>query len=894
MNVALQIENHPPMLRQYLEFKQQHPECVLLFQVGDFYETFFEDAVTVSKVLNLTLTSRDKNSADPVPMAGVPMAVVDNYVERLVSAGFSVALVSQVGEVSGRGMVERKLERIITPGIKVLSHSEDASADEAVAALYVHHAQPSEAGSSIEFALAYSEIQSGRVYVRDALSLKELCFELTRVAPLELLLPRAPYGQSIDRRVGWVRTVEKALPGAALKWRAQEISGGSGGRERNLASIPGYAPLHAAAKHAVRLLLHYVDEITVDQQLPFSEIVLAGREGAVRIDAATRSALELVRNVRDGSSAGSLLGLMNRTVTAGGARLLRRWLLNPLNNLAEINRRLAAVGALIARSETREDCQAMLRYITDFERIAARIELRAVTPRELGALRDGLQKLPELRLELERNFAPGCLNSSELLHEINLSLEVDASAKDLLERALADSPPPHAKEGGIFRDGYSQELDRLRQVGAQGKSWLVDLEKQERERSGIASLKIRHNNVQGFFIEVTKANLARVPEHYVRKQSMSGAERFVTEELKRLEQEINSAKSGQDRLEQELYEDLKQKICAFTPEFRRTATGLSQLDVLFSFALLAECEGYCAPRLSTSCELSIKDAKHPVVGAALKSAFVPNSVQIDEAGPRCLIVTGPNMGGKSTYLRQTGLIVIMAQVGSYVPASEACIGLVDRIFARIGASDDLLEGDSTFMVEMREASHIVSTATERSLVLVDEVGRGTATSDGLAIARAIIEWIVFKLKCRTLFATHFHELTALSHVTPQVANLSVGVLDDGQDIVFTHQICQGPANKSYGLEVAKLAGLPVELTMRAREVLEELEQSEVSTGGPVSGQLSLFQQIAPYQRETKEPEDYAELKELREEISALDLNSITPLQAMSFVSELKERYLKRS
>lgn len=893
MNVAQQIENRPPMLRQYLEFKSRHEDCLLLFQVGDFYETFFEDAVTLARTLNLTLTSRDKHSADPVPMAGVPVAVVDNYIERLVNAGFSVALVSQIGEAGGRAMVERKLERIVTPGVKVLSGTDDSAAEAIVAAIFLHHDHQTEIGTGVEFALAYSEVQSGRIFAREALSLKDLCSELMRISAVELLLPRSIDGKGLDRRLGWVRAVEKVLPGAALKWRNSEPPGV---REngRNFASLAGYAALNPAAKRAVRLLLGFVDEITVERQLPVREVSLAAGEHTVRIDAATRSALELVRNARDGGRTGSLLGVMDRTVTLGGARLLRRWLLNPLSDLSRIQKRLAAVGALMAECGARREGQGVLRYIADFERLAARIELQAVTPRELGALRDGLLRLPDLQALLERDFGPGRLNSCELLQELRCGLQVEQEAGQLLESALTVQPPPHTKEGGIFREGYSGELDRLRKISTEGKSWLAELEKKERESTGISSLKIKYNNVQGFFIEITKANLPRVPQHYIRKQSMVGGDRFVTEDLRRMEQEISGANSRQCRLEQELYEELKIKILAIAPQLRCAAEALARLDVLFCFADLAESEGYVAPVLNDSCELIIREGKHAVIAGALRGAFVPNSVSIEEGGPRCLIVTGPNMGGKSTYLRQTGLIVIMAQAGCYVPAAEARIGIVDKIFARIGASDDLLEGESTFMVEMREASHIVAGASERSLVLVDEVGRGTATSDGLAIARAIIEWIVFKIRCRTLFATHFHELTALEQVSPQVLNLSVGVVDDGQDTVFTHQICKGPANKSYGLEVAKLAGLPAALLMRAREVLAELEscaaQDGVSRVRASSGQLPLFgvsPAATPFECRVKEPEDYAALKNLAERLKALDINNLTPLQAITFLSELK-------
>lgn len=860
----------PPMLTQYLAYKAQYPDCILLFQVGDFYELFFQDAVTVSRTLNLTLTTRDKNSPDPVPMCGVPIGVVDGYIERLVNAGFSVALVRQASEPTGKGMVARELERIITPGIRLLNNSSDAdTAGAVVVSVYPDREN--------EFALAYSDVQTGIVHVREAVLLSRLNAEVSRLSPAEIVLPQMLDSKKIDRRLAWVRDLEHLAAAKALKFR------GENGRadQRGFADIPGYPTIAPVSQRAVRLLVDYIDEVTVGSRLDIRSVVVARDGETVAIDATTRHNLELVRSTRDSRSEGSLLHAVNLTVTPGGAKLLRHRLLNPSANLELVVARHEAVGLLVERSTSRGEIRQMLEYLPDLERIAARLELRAVTPRELGALRQALLKLPLLKAALARDFGAG---GGVLLDRVEAELTIAPAWPELLLKALSDDPPIVPADGGVIRTGFDAELDRLRTVKTTSTAFIAELEARERARSGIGSLKVKYNNVIGFFIEITKANVDRVPEDFIRRQHTANGERFTTAELRQLEVEVLGADAKVLALEQKLFAELKENLRAAIPEVRRLAGVLAELDVFTALAELAEREDLVRPVMCEESDLVIDGGRHPVIAKLLEGRFVPNSLDLRAGGTRCALITGPNMGGKSTYLRQAAILAIMAQAGSFVPAKTARMGLVDRVFARIGASDNLAEGESTFMVEMREVSHIVAQATERSLVLIDEVGRGTATTDGLALAQAILEWIVTQVGCRTLFATHFHELTTLEERHAAIENLSVGSVDRDGEVVFTHAILKGAASKSYGLEVAKLAGLPHTLLDRARLLLAEGVAAEGARGRKrAAPQLPLFS--APVEV-TREPADYGRLKALEKRVHALDVNRLTPLEALTILAEL--------
>lgn len=870
-------ENLPPMLRQYLEYKARHEDALLLFQVGDFYETFFDDAVTISKALNLTLTSRDKNSPNPIPMAGVPLAVVDGYVERLVALGHSVALVSQTeAPQSGKGMFGRKLERIVTPGVRLLAGADGGRAESLLASVYLEGDE--------EGAIAYSSVQSGRVFVREQINLRTFAQELAKIGPAEVVVSRTGALAKRLPHYPWAKSI-------SIKLRAETASDVGGVKNRDLAKIDGYGRLSPQAKRAVRMLLNYLDETTVDAAVSVAEIRVASDDSVMSIDAATRSNLELVRNLRDGGADGSLLSVLDYTKTAAGSRFLRAALLNPLLNRKEIDARLATVRFFKGRIEARNELSDLLSRISDIERIAARVELKSVTPRELGGLRDSLQVLPKLCEKVAREVSQAEDKASPLLHRFTKTLVLDGDIDVLLDRALVDVPPLGSNEGELIRDGYHAEVDRLRTLKSTGRGWIADLEGRERAATGITSLKIKYNNVIGYFFEVTKANLGRVPAQYIRRQSMVGGERFTTPELQAHEQELQSAESKLCVFERQLFEELRGRVLLAVPELRKLSREIAELDCMLSFAEAADREDLVEPQMTDAQDLLIKNGRHPVVAKLLHGRFVPNSLALDSKAHQCMVITGPNMGGKSTFLRQAAILVIMAQAGSFVPADSATIGVVDRIFARIGASDNMTEGESTFMVEMREASHIISNATRRSLLLIDEIGRGTATADGLSIAHAILEWIVTETKCRTLFATHYHELTTLESSYPSVGNLSVGSADVDGDVVFTHQIQPGPANRSYGLEVARLAGLPKNLIERARGYLLEFEATRERISAPLrtenANQLSFFCAPSVVREKVVEPQDYRQLTELKRKLAEIALDDLSPRQALELLFELK-------
>jgi DNA mismatch repair protein MutS len=884
-NVALKSSNVPPMLQQYLDYKEQYSDALLLFQVGDFYESFFQDAVVIAKALNLTLTSRDKNSPDPVPMCGVPQAVIDNYLERLVNQGYSVAVVSQSVSYSenGKQVVTRFLERIVTPGVRVLSNTSSSGEQGSIAAVSINGEE--------RFSLAISDVYSGVVGIKEGLIFAELLRELLRLNLSELILPSSYEQKKIDKRTSWVAGIVKSLPGVTLKFRVSELLSITNLNNRNFSLISGYSSQSEEARAAIRLLLRYLDEVTVDTALPISEIVKIESNKVLYIDAMTRNNLELVRSLRSGQRDGSFISVLDKTVSPLGNRLLYNWLLAPSIDIAEINSRFDVVEILIAGHQSRHAMIDNLRLTPDLERIAARIEMSVIMPRELAALRDILDRLPSIRTAIEN------LKETKLLQEIMSGLLVAPELLLMLKNTLHDNPEPTLAQGGVIRDGFDQELDEIRAIRVKGGAWVAELEKLERDKTGISSLRIKFNGVIGYFIEVTNANKDKIPDHYIRRQSTANTERFTTAELKEREKDIVNADSRQVSREKNLYENLKNSIKPFLPSIRTLSTALAKLDVVCSFAELSEGQAFVRPVVNDSADLVIEAGRHPVLLFSLGARFVPNSIQMSTKGTRFLIVTGPNMGGKSTYLRQTALIVIMAQMGCFVPARSAKIGIVDRIFARLGASDNQAEGESTFMVEMKEAAQIVNFASDKSLVLLDEIGRGTATADGIAIAQAIVEWLVQRNKSRSIFATHFHELTGLATVFNSIENFSVASYENDGDVIFTHEIKSGAASRSYGIEVAKLAGLPSDLLIRAKRLI--LESTELGVQKRADKrQLSIFdKQELLSQPDVQVPQaessmsnnvrDNARTNLLIEKIVAIDVNNTTPLQAIQLLQELK-------
>ncbi len=855
------------MMVRYLDYKERYPDAILFFQVGDFYELFFNDAVEVAKALNLTLTSRDKNSPQPIPMCGVPLAVLDGYIDRLLPLGFSVAVVSQTG--SGAG-VDRALERFVTPGMRLFTSVSSDSTQSVVASVAVN-------ANGTEFALALSDPQTGELVVKDAIEAGSLAREMGMFSVREVVLPRSAYGDAVDRRSSWVRGLEGVVGKNSLRFRAEVQHSSSLEASMTQGASSEFHGLSPSAKRAVRLLLSYLDEVSLGNAVPISKLLLARADGHVAIDASTRRNLELVHNSKDASALGTLFGFLQKTVTPLGSRQLKSWILTPLLDRAAIMKRQQAVAALMSESTL---VHARLNGIADLERLAARVQLSVASPKDLGAIRDALEKLPSIQELLGE-----C--SSELLSELRSQLDVERELVESLSAALVDSPPHTLNEGGIFKVGFDAELDEIQSLRTNAESWRASFEAREREATGINSLKVRSNNVIGYFIEVPTAHGAKVPDTYQRRQSTANAERFVTPELKQHEHAVVTATDRQIRREQQLFTELRSKVTPHVDAIRTIAGALASLDALAALAERASTFAWVAPTIVEEPVLEIDSGFHPIVAELLDGAFIPNSVLFSSGGPSCFVLTGPNMGGKSTYLRQTGLIVVLAQIGSYVPAASATIGIVDRIFARLGATDDLHEGDSTFMVEMREAAQILASATSRSLVLIDELGRGTATSDGLSLAQAILERLALEVKARTLFATHYHELTALKGLEGSVENLSVGSVEEEDRVVFTHRIQSGPAPRSYGLEVAKLSGLPASVIQRAYEVLAILP----SSGAPLDG-------LAKPQAAATEPErqfalfspqravDKA-LEVLKQRVGDIEPDTLTPREALAVLYELK-------
>lgn len=880
MNTAFDISSYdklPPMLEQYLEYKKEHPDCLIFCQVGDFYELFFDDARLVARTLNLTLTSRDKSSENPIPMCGVPIVVIDGYIDRLVDLGFSVAIVTQAELASeAKGMVKRKLERIITPAIRLLGSARSESST--ILAIYFD--------SEKNVSIVFSDVQSAKISYRENIALENLKSELSRISPKEIILLQVLGGKKIDRRALWFRELERSFKDAVIKIKPETYTSVDLNPLRKFNDIQGYSSLSNATKKATRLLLNYIDEVTVDKTVSILEISKCNYDFIMGIDASARKNLELIANTKDASKKNTLFEFMDKTITQGGEKLLRSWILSPLLDVHEIKERQEVVKFLKDEISIRTGIRNILKNICNFSKIASRLEMSIVSPRELGALRDSLNKLPEILNLITINTALIPYNFKAALNSLVFPKELSL----LLNNTLIDNPSNSINEGNIIKEGFNEEVDKLRFIRQNGCSWILDLEAKEREASKIGSLKIKFNNVIGYFIEVTKNNANKVPSYFIQRQSTANTQRYFTEELKEREKEVLGAETKLFALERELFSKLKNELVNYLALLRSIGETISLIDLYTSLSELAETQDFVCPNIVEGEILEIKDGAHPILKNVLKSDFIPNSLSLSNI-ETLAVLTGPNMGGKSTYLRQNALIVIMAQMGSFVPAKEATIGVVDKIFARLGASDDMEEGESTFMVEMREASNILTNATNKSLVLIDEIGRGTATTDGLSIAEAILEYLLLKIRCRTIFATHFHELTQLASKYKQLKNISVGSIELNGEVVFTHEIVNGAAKKSYGIHVAKLAGISKSILNRASQILDELDRKNNVDN---SFQMSFFEvskssseDLFPEQVET-EPDDYDKLKELAENVKNVDINNITPISALGILNSLKD------
>jgi DNA mismatch repair protein MutS len=880
-------------MRQYLDAKQQYRDAILFFRMGDFYEMFYEDALVASRALELTLTSRSRDGQGiSIPMCGVPHHAVDSYVARLVKKGFRVAICDQVEDPrTAKGLVKREIVRVVSPGTLTDAQYLDAREPAFLLSIFESRIGTGAAGSPGDESRHRSEPVWG-VALLDLSTGEFSCAEYAGVAGVQalrdeisVLRPRevvAPIGLDV---AGALNGVSGALTVTRVEpWTFEHEAARRTLLEQLRASgLEGFGlEAHLPAVSAAGALLHYLHDTQKADLAHVRALSLKTAADCVLIDAITLKNLEVVESM-DGGREGTLLHEIDRTITPMGGRLLRSWLLRPLVSLDRIRDRLDAVEEFAFRSTDRGKFGSLLKAVHDLERLVARAALGTAGPRDLVGLKQSIAAVPRIRLVLEACEAP-------LVRALVAALDDLADVRDAIDSHIIDEPGALERDGGYIRDGADKELDDLRRISRSGKQVIAELEERERARTGISSLKVRYNRVFGYYIEVSKSNLHAVPADYRRKQTIAGGERFITPGLKEVEEKVLGADERILEREIELFEQVRAGVAAEAPRIQESARALAALDALAALAETATLSNYIKPHVHDGDELAIADGRHPVVERRSNGAFVPNDVALDGTASQLVILTGPNMGGKSTYLRQTALICLMAQAGSFVPATRAKIPLVDRIYARVGASDNIVRGQSTFMVEMQETANILHGATSRSLVVLDEIGRGTATFDGLSIAWAVAEYLATNPRGRpkTLFATHYHELTDLGDALPGVVNAHVAAREWQDDIVFLHKIVPGRSDRSYGIQVARLAGMPASVITRARAILEALEHDELVRGGrpSISGtpaepqrQLGLFQTPAVLDDKTKK---------VAERLRDLDTDAITPRQALTILAELKK------
>jgi DNA mismatch repair protein MutS len=850
-----------PIRQQYLDIKQKYPDTILFFRLGDFYETFDHDAEITSRELDLVLTSRGVAKGARIPMAGIPYHAVENYLSRLIDKGYHVAICEQMGDQPAKGLFPREVVRVVTPGTLVEPTLLKSDQNNFLCAVTCQENT---------CAVAFVDITTGEFFTTQfpvSEQMVELRTELIRLNPAEVLAP-----ESLDLTSVFSGHITKLPDWRYETGRCREILQ----RQFEVQSLDGFGLKDQTfATQTAGVILQYLKE-TQPSSLPLLNHVSTYSIGEfMNLDAATRRNLELTETIRGGETRGSLLSVLDQTVTPMGRRLIRQWVSKPLLDIQAINNRQNIVEFFLKEGMVRAELRSALSKVSDLERIINRISAGIANPRDLVALRSNLEKLPEIKNILK----PEEPVLQEMIQQFNLVPEVF----DLVTRAISDEPPATLQNTGVIRSGYSSELDNIIQMSSHAREWISNLEAVERERTGIKNLKVGYNKVFGYYIEISNSNVSLAPQEYIRKQTLVNGERYITPEMKEYESLVLNAEERIHEIENRLFKELCREISTSGSLIQQTARVIGEMDVYLSFAEVAALSGYTRPELSNEPILEIHDGRHPVVETTLHGErFVPNDT-IFEDGEIVRIITGPNMSGKSTFLRQVALIVLMAQIGSFVPAGRSRIGLVDRIFTRIGAQDEIHAGQSTFMVEMIETANILNHATPRSLLILDEIGRGTSTYDGLSIAWAVVEYIHNHpgLKARTLFATHYHELTQLSDLLPGVRNYNVAVTEAGNQVVFLHHIIPGGADRSYGIHVAQLAGVPRPVILRASEIIKQLESSSgsaVQINPITSQQLTFFPETNP----------------LLDELKKLDLNSLPPIQAINLLYEWQKKYLSDS
>lgn len=861
-----------PMMQRYLETKEEYKDCILFYRLGDFYEMFFEDAITASRELELTLTGKDCGQEERAPMCGIPHHAAEIYVSRLINKGYKVAICEQLEDPkTTKGIVKRGVIRVVTPGTLVESNMLEERKNNYIMSIYK---------TGIYFGISICDISTGEFYsaeIKDNNNFPILLDEIARYTPSELVI-NSMMANCLDE----MNKIKERFENVYItkfndKFFSEELNNVNlrfNVVDNNEIKIENLAEKKLALS-SINALVQYIEDTQKTSLDHINKITIYNLSKYMALDINARRNLEITEKMRDKSKKGTLLWVLDKTSTSMGGRLLRRWLNDPLVDVDEINRRLNAVKELkddiILRGEVIEN----LKKVYDIERLAGKMAYGNANARDMVTLKNSLFKLPEVKQILKN-----C--KSDLLKGLYEKLDELQDIYQLIEKSIVEDPPMTIKDGGIIKLGYDEEIDKLKTAQTEGKTWLVQLEAEEKEKTGIKNLKIGFNKVFGYFIEVTKSYLDQVPDRFIRKQTLTNAERYITEDLKNLENQILGAEEKVINLEYNAFVEIREEISKNVTRLQTTSEVISSLDVLTSFAQVAEDFNYCMPEVDSSGTIDIKNGRHPVIEKILgEGVFVENDTFLDKGDNRLSIITGPNMAGKSTYMRQVALITLMAQCGSFVPAESANIGVVDKIFTRVGASDDLSMGQSTFMVEMMEVATILKEATPNSLVILDEIGRGTSTYDGLSIAWAVAEYIADKQKCgaKTLFATHYHELTELENKIEGIKNYSIAVKEKGEDIIFLRKIVRGGTDESYGIHVARLAGVPKVVTQKANEILRSLEKKNILTGKKqdkkqVEGQFDMY--------------NY-KLAEIAHEIDKVNLNELTPIDALNTLVRIKEK-----
>ncbi len=844
-----------PLMKQYFSIKERYEDAILMFRLGDFYEMFGEDARIASRILQIALTSRDRTREEPIPMCGVPYFAADSYISKLVKAGYKVAICEQMEDAKeAKGIVQREVVRVVTPG----TFTPDNPKENCYILSFFPEGQ--------RYGIALADISTGDFFVYE--TDRSLIDEISRFEPREVLFPL-----SLKDNIHYSETLKGLYSTPLEDWFFDFVEAYRSLLEHfRVSSLDGFGceGLRSAIS-AAGALLNYLKD-TQKGSVRFRKISSLLQNTYMFLDGVTQNNLELTRNLKGGSE-GTLLSVLDETQTPMGGRFLRNAILRPLLERDEIIRRLDAVEWLINDYELIEVLRSNLRKVQDLERLASRVSAGSANPRDLMAIKNSITPVSDIKKALLRVQNP-------YLRELGLRIADLLEVKGLIEAAIVENPPVSVRDGGIIRDGYNAEVDGLRDISIRGKDFIAELERKEREKTGINSLKVGYNRVFGYYIEVTKPNLDLVPDYYIRKQTLVNGERFITPELKEYEVKVTTAAERLRSLEYQIFMEVVDQLSQRSDDIVATGNAIGEIDFLTSLSMVARRNNYTRPEIDETTRIAITDGRHPVIERVITEPFIPNDIYIDGDGESLLILTGPNMAGKSTFMRQVALIVLMAQMGSFVPATEARIGIVDRIFTRIGASDYIFKGQSTFMVEMIETANILNNATERSLILLDEIGRGTSTFDGISIAWAVAEYILKEIRARTLFATHYNELTELSRSLDGIRNYNASVKEWGEEIIFLRKIVPGAADRSYGIHVARLAGLPDSVIKRAQEVLADLEKKDMNKMVPLtigsvrSRQMDLFSIV-------HDP--------IRSELINLDLSRLTPKTAMAKLKELKEK-----